>query len=69
MPLPLVRITSASHLEKSDTDGSVGEQSLLNYKPRPLTQSLRKKIIRSVTRKRLGLAKEDMQIIPDVIVN
>ncbi|KAL9980558.1 hypothetical protein ACROYT_G009160 [Oculina patagonica] len=69
MPLPLVRITSASHLEKSDTDGSVGDPSPLYYKPRPLTQSLKKTPIRPGSRKGLGLTKEDMQIKPDVIVN
>lgn len=69
MPLPLVRITSASHLEKSDTDGSIGDPSPLYYKPRPMTQSLKKSPTRPGRRKGLGLAKEEMQIKPDVIVN
>ena len=69
MPLPLVRITSASHLEKSDTDGSTGDPSPLYYNSRPLTQSLRKAPIRLGSRKGLRFAKEDVQIIPDVEVN
>jgi len=69
MPLPLVRITSASHIAKSDTDGSIGDPSPLYYKPRPLTQSLKKLPIRARSRKGLTLAKEDIQIKPDVIVN
>ena len=69
MPLPLVRITSASHVERSDTDGSVGDPSPLYYKPRPLTQSLKKTPVRPRSKKGLGLAKEEMQIKPDVIVN
>ncbi|RMX53678.1 hypothetical protein pdam_00000335, partial [Pocillopora damicornis] len=69
MPLPLVRITSASHLEKSDTDGSIGDSSPLYYKPRPMTQSLKKSSTRPGRRKGLGLTKEEMQIKPDVIVN
>lgn len=69
MPLPLVRITSASHLEKSDTDGSIGDLSPLYYKPRPMAQSLKKSPIRPGRRKGLGLTKEEVQIKPDVIVN
>lgn len=69
MPLPLVRITSASHLEKSDTDGSIGDPSPLYYKPRPMTQSLKKSPTRPGRSKGLGLTKKEMQIKPDVIVN
>ena len=69
MPLLLVRITSASHIAKSDTDGSIGDPSPLYYKPRPLTQSLKKLPIRARSRKGLTLAKEDIQIKPDVIAN
>ena len=67
MPLPLVRITSASHLEKSDTDGSIGDPSPLYYKPRPVTQSLKKSPTRLGRRKGLGLTKEEMQIKPSVL--
>lgn len=70
MPLPLVRITSASHHGKSDTDGSVGETSPVHNKTRPLPQQMGKKVpIRPGARKRLGPNQDEMQILPDVVVN
>ena len=67
MPLPLVRISSASHVDKSDTDGSIGDPSPLCFKPRPLRQSLRKATTWSAKAK--GLDREQMKLQPDVIVN
>lgn len=69
-PLPLVRITSASHQGKSDADGSVGERAPFQGKTQSLAQVLGKKMpIRQGTRKRLSHTKDEMQILPDVIVN
>ncbi|XP_032220371.2 uncharacterized protein LOC5519668 isoform X2 [Nematostella vectensis] len=71
VPLPLVRITSASQKELSDGEGSQGDPALASFRPRRqhiITMATRKSSARE-RRKMLGTRNSEPVVTPDVIVN
>ena len=70
MPLPLVRITSASYVEPSDAEGSVVDQFPLVFRSRPsqVTQPTGT-FSRRTGKKNMQLTRTTEADKPDVIVN
>ena len=67
MPLPLVRITSASYIEPSDGEGSVDDQSPAVFRPRssPHMSTLGRRL----GKRGLQMTQSCGEKVPDVIVN